>query len=114
MNRSELFVMELLWNEGDMSAKDIAERLGESCGWKKTTTYTVIGKCAEKGYLERREPDYICHALISQEANRKTAAEELLDRLFEGSVENLFATMLKGRKLSQEEIDRLRKMIEEQ
>lgn len=112
MFKSELNVMEILWQEGDLPAKVLAERLEKEYGWKKNTTYTVIGKCLQKGYLERKEPNYICHPLVSREENQKSSTEELLDTLFDGSVENLFAAMLKGRKLSPEEIDRLRDLIE--
>lgn len=41
---SELKVMELLWREGELSAKQIAELLKEQIQWSKTTTYTVIKK----------------------------------------------------------------------
>ena len=46
---SELKVMDILWKEGDTSAKEIAEKLNEQVGWSKTTTYTVIKKCIDKG-----------------------------------------------------------------
>lgn len=39
---SELKVMQVLWENGDTSAKDIAAVLGKQVGWSKTTTYTVI------------------------------------------------------------------------
>ena len=45
---SELKVMDILWKEGDTSAKEIAEKLNEQVGWSKTTTYTVIKKCIDK------------------------------------------------------------------
>ena len=48
---SELKVMELLWEHGELSAKEIAEKTAEQIGWSKTTTYTVLKKCIEKGVL---------------------------------------------------------------
>ena len=50
---SELKVMDILWKEGDTSAKEIAEKLNEQVGWSKTTTYTVIKKCIDKGAVGR-------------------------------------------------------------
>ncbi len=41
---SELKIMEILWREGDISAKRIAEIAKERIGWSKTTTYTNIQK----------------------------------------------------------------------
>ena len=63
---SELKVMDILWKEGDTSAKDIAEILNRQVGWSKTTTYTVIKKCINKGATGRSEPGFICRALISR------------------------------------------------
>ena len=51
---SELKVMDILWKEGDTSAKEIAEKLNEQVGWSKTTTYTVIKKCIDKGAVAGR------------------------------------------------------------
>ena len=45
---SERKVMEVLWDHGDLSAKELADRLKELVGWSKTTTYTVIKKCIDK------------------------------------------------------------------
>ena len=53
---SELKVMDILWKEGDTSAKDTAEILNRQVGWSKTTTYTVIKKCINKGATGRSEP----------------------------------------------------------
>lgn len=41
---SELRVMEILWKDGDTTAKEIAKILKEQVEWSKTTTYTVIKK----------------------------------------------------------------------
>ncbi len=64
---SELKVMEVLWREGTLPAKRVVEILGEEIGWNKNTTYTVLKKCVEKGYLRRDEPDFQCTPLITRE-----------------------------------------------
>ena len=46
---SELKIMEILWKGGETTARSIAETLKEQIGWSKTTTYTVIKKCIDKG-----------------------------------------------------------------
>ena len=47
---SEIKVMEVLWKEGDLTAKQLADILSEKIGWNKNTTYTVIKKCISKGH----------------------------------------------------------------
>lgn len=111
---SEWKVMEALWQEGDTTAKALSLMMAASAGWNKNTTYTVIKKCVEKGAIERREPNFLCHACISREQAQREEAESLLDRVFNGSTELLFASVLSGRTLSSEELARLRALVEEQ
>ena len=42
---SELKVMEVLWKEGDIPAKQIAKQLTGQLGWNVNTTYTLIKRC---------------------------------------------------------------------
>ena len=110
---SELKVMEVLWREGDQTAKQISEILGKAIGWNVNTTYTVIKKCIAKGAIERTEPNFMCRALISRETVQADEAEALLGKLFDGSPDLLFASVLGGRKLSKGQIERLRRWIDE-
>lgn len=70
---SELKVMDVLWKEGTITAKQLAEVLGEQVGWNKNTTYTVIKKCIDKGAIERLEPNFLCRAILlkSRYRNKK-------------------------------------------
>ena len=111
---SEWKVMEVLWQDGDTTAKELTLRLADSAGWNKNTTYTVIKKCVEKGAIERREPNFLCHACITKEAAQQKEADTLLDKVFGGSAELLFASVLSGRKLKKEELERLRALVEAQ
>lgn len=111
---SELKVMDVLWTEGDCTAKQIAERLAERVGWNVNTTYTVIKKCVAKGAVERREPHFLCHALISKEQVQSDELAELVSKLFDGSADKLFAALLSGKRLSAESLAELRRWVEEQ
>ena len=110
---SELKVMDILWKEGDTSAKDIAEKLSKQVGWSKTTTYTVIKKCVDKGAVSRSEPHFLCHALITREQARERETDELIDRLYGGAPDQLVASLLGSRRLSPAEVARLKRLIEE-
>lgn len=110
---SELKVMNVLWREGDRTAKELAEILKEATGWNQNTTYTVIKKCVAKGAIERREPGFQCHALIEREAVQAEEAEALLSKLFDGSPDLLFASLLDRRRLTGEQVEKLRRMVAE-
>lgn len=108
---SELKVMDVLWKEGDMTAKQISNILKEEIGWNMNTTYTVIKKCISKGAIERREPNFMCHALIAKEVVQEAETEELIGKLFDSSPDLLFASLLNNKKLSKEQIEKLHQIV---
>lgn len=110
---SELKLLNLIWAEGELSAQQLAARLAEDVGWSKTTTYTVIKKCIDKGIIVRIEPGFICRALISREQARDAETKALIDKLFGGSPDLLVASLIEKKKLSAEQIKRLRGLVDE-
>lgn len=110
---SELKVMDVLWREGDLPAKAIARTLTEEIGWNVNTTYTLIKRCIAKEAIERSEPGFMCRALVSKEQVQQEETQELIDKVFDGSADKLFASLLGGRRISREQIEQLRRMIDE-
>ena len=111
---SELSVLEVLWQNGDCTAKQIVAALEESLGWNKNTTYTVIKKCIDKGLIERKEPNFVCRALLSREEAQQSEVDSLAKRMFGGSVDHLLAALLDSRRLSRDQIAALREWVEKQ
>ena len=108
---SELKVMDVLWKEGDMTAKKISDILKERVAWNMNTTYTLIKRCIAKGAIERREPNFLCHALIPKEQVQEQETAELINKVFNGSADLLFASLLNRKNLSAEEIERLKQIV---
>lgn len=110
---SELKVMEVLWEHGEKSARDIVDILSERIGWNKNTTYTVIKKCVEKGAVSREEPGFLCRPLVSRDEVAQSETEQLIDKMFGGSSELFFSSFLKNQGLSEADAVRLCQMIKE-
>ncbi|GIO41787.1 BlaI/MecI/CopY family transcriptional regulator [Paenibacillus apis] len=110
---SELKVMEVLWEHGAMTARDIVDILTERVGWNKNTTYTVIKKCIEKGAIDREEPGFVCKPLVTRDEVQQSETEQLIDKMFGGSSELFFSAFLKNQGISEEEAKRLAKLIKE-
>lgn len=110
---SELKVMGVLWREGDVTAKHISDVLKEETGWNMNTTYTLIKRCIKKGAIERREPNFMCHALIPKEEVQEAETNELIDKVFDGSADKLFASLLGRKKLTAKQIADLRQIVGE-
>ena len=66
LHEGELNVMELLWSNKALAAKDIAKIIKEYIGWEKNTTYTVIKRLINKGAIIREDPGFICRADITK------------------------------------------------
>lgn len=109
---SEAKVMDIIWTNGPLSAKEISLIAADSIGWNKNTTYTIIKKLEAKGFIKRDEPGFICTALVSQSDMQKVEAKSLLNKVFGGSRRALFSALLENEQLSEDEIKELRNMIE--
>jgi len=110
---SEIKAMEIIWENEPISAKQISLIASEQTGWNKNTTYTVVKKLVEKGYLRREDPGFICTSLISRENVCRAEAQNLVDKFFGGSKKALFSGLLGYEKLTSDDLDELRKLIEE-
>ena len=109
---SEAKIMEILWERGPLSAKEISLIASDSIGWNKNTTYTVIKKLESKGFIRRDEPGFICTPLVSQNEVQKNEAESLLKKFFGGSRKALFSALLEDEKLTDSEIEELKDLID--
>lgn len=109
---SEAKVMEIIWAKSPISAKDICLIAAEAIGWNKNTTYTVIKKLEAKGFIQREDPGFICTPLVSQSQMQKIEAASLVNKVFGGSRKALFSALLEDEPLSKEEINELRKLID--
>lgn len=110
---SELKIMNVLWEKGDVTAKYISDVLKEETGWNMNTTYTLIKRCIKKGAIERSEPNFMCHALILKEEVQAAETEELINKIYDGSADKLFAALLGRKRLSREQLDRLKEIVNE-
>ena len=110
---SELKVMELLWEQGPLSAKEVSLLAAQRVGWNKNTTYTILKKLVDKGCVRRDEPGFVCTALVSREAAQKTETATLVQRLFGGSKKALLSALLADEQLSADDLAELRGLIDQ-
>ncbi len=110
---SELKIMNILWEKGDLTAKQISDILSDKVGWNINTTYTLIKRLITKKAIERIEPKFVCHALISQEEIRKEETNDFINRIYDGSASLLFSALLKEHDLSEGQIEELKQYIAE-
>lgn len=110
LHEGELNIMELLWSNKELAAKDISKIIKEYIGWEKNTTYTVIKRLIDKGAVQRIDPGFICSALVSQRSVREIETKRLLDQFYNGSLQTFISEYLKNQNLSAGDIAELQKL----
>lgn len=113
IGNAEFKVMSVIWEMGDIPAKTVAAEITKKYGWTKNATYTLLKRCINKGVLERIEPHFVCHALITKEEVQLQSTETLIKDVYGGNEDKLFATLLGRKNLSPEKLAQLRQIIEE-
>ena len=108
---AEFRLMEIIWEFEPISAKEISLIAAERFGWNKNTTYTVIKRLIEKEVLRRGEPGFVCSSAVKRDEVQKAETNALIEKLFGGSKKAFFAAFA-DEKLSTDEADALRTLIE--
>lgn len=114
----ELQVMELLWEgdvldeNGEIRAIDLANILKDRYNTSKTSAYTFFSRLIDKGALSRRYPNYTISVLVSREDALYNKQREVFNKLFKGSLLNMCKTFLTNEDISKEELDEMRKLID--
>lgn len=103
--------MDIIWDTEPINSTELSKLALGALGWKKSTTYNMIRRLAERGYVKNENATVT--ALITREQVGSYESVELLEKNFGGSVPAFLASFLKDRKLTKEEIAELKRMIEE-
>lgn len=114
LHEGELNIMELLWSNKVLAAKDISKIIKEYIGWEKNTTYTVIKRLIEKGAIKREDPGFLCKATVSKRTVQNIETKVLLNKLYNGSLSTFLTDYLKNQELSRAEVMELERIVGEQ
>ena len=100
----------ILWEHEPVNSTQLVALCKEQLGWSKATTYTVIRRLAERGVLKNENA--IVSALVTKEQAQESRLEEMVAETFEGSMPAFIAAFSRSKKLSRQEVDQLRALID--
>ena len=100
----------ILWEHEPVTAVELVKLCQEQLGWKRTTTYTVIKRLAERGVL-RNEAGKIT-SLVSKDEAQTREINELVEEKFQGSLPAFVAAFARRRDISDKELDEVQRMID--
>ncbi len=102
--------MQLIWDNEPINSGDLVKLCESAFAWKKSTTYTMIKKLCEKGYIENR--DAVINVLIDRETAETEVSRDFVDKTFSGSIFDMFTAFYGGKKISDTEASKLIDLIE--
>ncbi len=111
LGEAEYRFMNLIWENEPTGSMQLVKLCGDEFGWKKSTTFTMLKRLSEKGLI--RNENAVVVSLVPPETVRQRESESFVDQTFRGSLPNFLVSFFAGKKISDEEADELKKLIDE-
>ena len=108
---SDYRFIQIVWKYAPVKSGELAVLCEKELGWKKSTTYTVIKKLCEKGFIQNENA--LVSVLIPREKVQASETEYFVERTFAGSLPGFLTAFLGEKTLSEKEAERLKKLIDE-
>lgn len=111
---SELEILQVLWDKGLASVREVHEELSKSKEAGYTTTLKLMQIMHEKGLVKRDDSvkTHIYQPAVSKEKTQKHLLGKMINTLFGGSTTQLVMQALGNHKASAEELEEIQKMID--
>lgn len=107
---SDFRFMCILWENEPVSSHDLVLKCNEQLGWKKSTTYTVLKKMSEKGFAKNEGS--VITSLVAKNDVQKYESNRVVNTSFDGSLPSFLASFFGGKKISEDEAQELKRLID--
>jgi BlaI family penicillinase repressor len=112
---AEWQVMKILWDRGPLAARDVYAALPREADWAYRTVKTLLARLVAKGALafEQVGNSYLYRAAVARDQMTRQEIRGLVDRVVTGAVSPVLAHFIDEADLSNEEIRRLKKLLDD-
>ncbi len=107
---AEYRFLSVIWENEPVNSTELSRICLDRLGWKKSTTFNMNRKLSERGFVKNENA--IVTALVKKSQVEKYESEAVVERSFGGSLPAFIAAFLDGRKISPEEAEEVKAMIE--
>ena len=101
---------ELIWEKEPVGSGELVKICADVFGWKKSTTYTMLKRLQEKGYV--KNVDAMVTSLIERSEVLSNESEAFVSETFSGSLPGFLTAFFGGRKITEEEAKELKDLID--
>lgn len=106
----ESIFADIIWSNAPIASGQLAALAEKRLGWKRTTTYTVLKRLCDRGLF--RNDGGTVTALVTRDAFYAHRSEQFVEEAFQGSLPAFLAAFGSRKRLSEEEIDELQRIID--
>ena len=106
----EMKFADIIWENEPLSSGQLVKLCEDKLQWKKSTTYTILRRVCERGLFKNEEGLVSSNVTKQEFLSNKT--EQFIEETFQGSLPGFIAAFTSNRKLSDEEVEELKKLIE--
>lgn len=112
---AEWQVMKVLWEKSPLTSTEIIDSLKKDTTWSPKTIHTLISRLVKKEALRVDKESALnkYYPLVTEEECRRVETKSFVKKVYDGSLKLLLANFIKEEKLSPEEIDELRRLLDE-
>ncbi len=108
---AETRLMHLIWDHAPLPSNKLTEICLQELGWKKSTTYTMLKKLIDKGYV--RNENATVTPLVSRASAQAEESRYVVENSFSGSLPSFLVSFLGGKTISDAEAEALKRLIDE-
>jgi predicted transcriptional regulator len=111
----QLKIMQVLWTAGPAKVSEVHDALGPEAGLAYTTIATMLRKMEARGLVthESEGRSFVYRAAVSDQDVSQSMADDLIDRVFAGSLTDMVSHLLTTREVSHDELRALERLIAE-
>ena len=110
MGTAEARFADIIWENEPLSSGQLVKLCEDVLQWKKSTTYTILRRVCDRGLFQNE--DGIVTSNVSKMEFLSNKSEQFVEETFQGSLPGFIAAFTSNRKLSDEEVEELKKIIE--
>ncbi len=111
MGEAESRFADIIWDNEPITSSELANKALELFGWKKTTSFTILKRLQDKGLFINNKG--IVTSLVSKNEYFYQQSKAHIDNYFKGDLPGFMVSFLSYEKISREEIEKLKQIIDE-
>lgn len=115
VTESELEILQVLWDKGPSTVRDVHEELLKNKDAGYTTTLKLMQIMHEKGLVSRNTSTktHVYTATVTKKETQKSALNKIIDTVFTGSTADLVIQALGSHRASKDEVDAIKKFLDQ-